>query len=189
MFCEDSRGTDIDHFWPIIPFSNKTFVWENLLLVCGGCNRTKGSRFDLDGKGDPLLIDPTAEDPWDFLFFDPDTGIIVARFNPVSGMKDRKGEHTTHLAVLPLNIDPVTDGRRRTALSLRRAVDGFLKTAKTESSRTADELLAELQDHDDYGLLEWYFLRDGRDDPPFSELRTKRPGVWSQITKTLGRHP
>jgi hypothetical protein len=187
MFCEDSRGTDIDHFWPLKPFSRRTFVWENLLLACGGCNRVKGNRFDLNDQGDPLLIDPTAEDPWNFLFFEPDTGIIVARVDPATGTEDPKGEHTTDPAVLPLNIDPATDGRRRIARSLRRAVHRFLERAETESAQALDDLLVELLDHDDYGLLEWYFLRDGQNDPPFSDLRMKHSIAWGQITKTVGR--
>jgi len=74
MFCEDSRGTDIDHFWPKVPYPERTFVWENLLWVCAGCNRKKGPRFVLDDQGTPLLIDPTAEDPWNHLFSMPIRG-------------------------------------------------------------------------------------------------------------------
>ena len=186
MFCEDSRGTDIDHFWPKSRYSNRTFVWENLLLACAGCNGKKGKRFDLGADGRPLLIDPTAEDPWDFLFFDPDTGIIVARFNLATGATDPKGEHTTDPQVLPLNIDPVTDGRQRIARSLRRAVGRFLGCAEGDPAEALDDLLAELRDHDDYGLLEWYFLRDGQDDSPFSDLRARHPTAWGKIAKTVG---
>jgi len=188
MFCEDSRGTQIDHFWPLSPHPEKTFLWENMLLLCDGCNRMKGDRFDLDADGHPLLIDPTVEDPWDFLYFDPHTGMIVGRVDPFTGAVSPKGEHTTDLAVLPLNIDPVTDGRRQIARSLRRAVQRFLDRADAHSVHAAEELLAELQDHDDYGLVEWYFRRDGGDDPPFSILRASHPEVWGRIAKELSTH-
>lgn len=39
MFCNDSRGTDIEHFWPKQRFPKKSFAWENMLLACAGCNR------------------------------------------------------------------------------------------------------------------------------------------------------
>src|SRR5712691_1512173 len=59
MYCEDSRGTDIDHYWPKADYPIKVFRWENMLLACSGCNRSKGRKFPLDKHGDPLLIDPT----------------------------------------------------------------------------------------------------------------------------------
>src|SRR5437870_1894125 len=34
MYCLDSHGTDIDHFWPKQPYPDRMFVWTNLLLGC-----------------------------------------------------------------------------------------------------------------------------------------------------------
>jgi hypothetical protein len=61
MYCLDSHGTDIDHFWPKKPFPDRMFVWLNLLLCCAECGRFKGDEFPLS-NGQPLLIDPTMED-------------------------------------------------------------------------------------------------------------------------------
>ena len=113
MYCEDSRGTQIDHFWPIARYKERTFIWDNMLLVCSACNQKKGDRFDLDASGKPLLIDPTAEEPWDFLYFDSGTGMITARYHPLSGAADPKGKHTTNPWVLPLNIEVITESRKR----------------------------------------------------------------------------
>ena len=85
MFCGDSRGTDIDHFWPKSRYREHTFDWLNLLWICAGCNRQKGNQFPLDAHQRPLLIDPTAEDPWDYLLLDSHTGNITARFDPTTG--------------------------------------------------------------------------------------------------------
>jgi hypothetical protein len=63
MYCRDSHGTDIDRFWPKTPYPERMFVWLNLLLCCAGCRRIKGDRFPVAGD-QPLLVDPTAEDPW-----------------------------------------------------------------------------------------------------------------------------
>src|SRR5258708_27444964 len=38
MFCEDSRGADIDHFWPRARYKSRIFLWKNMLLLCTPCN-------------------------------------------------------------------------------------------------------------------------------------------------------
>lgn len=81
MYCSDSYGTDIDHFWPKSRYPQYMFRWSNLLLCCSECNEIKGSKFHLE-NGEPTLIDPSVDEPWEFLDFDPDTGNIVARYNP-----------------------------------------------------------------------------------------------------------
>lgn len=63
MYCLDSHATDIEHFWPKTPYPERLFLWPNLLLCCTECGRLKGDRFPL-AEGQPLLIDPTAEEPW-----------------------------------------------------------------------------------------------------------------------------
>lgn len=64
MYCEDSEGTDIDHFWPKATFPECTYVWDNHLWACSGCNSNhKRERFPRDPRGRPLLLDPTVDDP------------------------------------------------------------------------------------------------------------------------------
>jgi hypothetical protein len=68
MYCGESYGTAIDHFEPIARNPVRTFDWLNHLLACTMCNtHKKGSRFPVDDEGRPLLIDPTAEDPFEHL--------------------------------------------------------------------------------------------------------------------------
>ncbi len=75
MYCEDNEGTDIEHFRPKSVYPEHTFDWHNYLLACSACNSNhKRTRFPLDGGGEPLLIDPTAEDPRAHLRFSPKTG-------------------------------------------------------------------------------------------------------------------
>lgn len=75
MYCEDSQGTDIEHFYPKTTFPQKAFEWENYLLACSHCNSNeKRDEFPLDADDRPLLIDPTAEDPLDHLALSPRTG-------------------------------------------------------------------------------------------------------------------
>ncbi|RTY78507.1 hypothetical protein EKA83_08815 [Pseudomonas veronii] len=75
MYCEDSMGTDIDHFWPKSVYPDQAFVWGNYLLACSYCNSNqKRTQFPLDVNGEPLLIDPTNEDPELHLSLMPSTG-------------------------------------------------------------------------------------------------------------------
>lgn len=77
MYCEDSLGTDIDHFRPKADYPGKTFAWENHLLACSHCNSNeKRSQFPLDAAGDPLLVDPTVDDPLAHLSLVPETGYL-----------------------------------------------------------------------------------------------------------------
>ena len=64
MYCGDSLGTDIDHFQPIAKNVARTFDWLNHLLACSHCNSNeKRDQFPFDSDGNPLLIDPTRDDP------------------------------------------------------------------------------------------------------------------------------
>ncbi len=93
MYCGDSHGTDIEHFWPKQRYPKRMFIWPNLLLCCTECGRFKGEDFPMK-DGSPLLVDPTADDPWEFLDFDPATGSIVARFEPAANDWTAKGTNT-----------------------------------------------------------------------------------------------
>jgi len=69
MYCGDSLGTDIDHFQPIAKNAARTFDWLNHLLACSHCNSNeKRDQFPSDSEGNPLLIDPTRDDPDQHLF-------------------------------------------------------------------------------------------------------------------------
>lgn len=187
MYCADSRSTDIEHYWPKAVYRSQVFVWANLLWICAGCNRQKGNRFELDEYGQPLLIDPTVEDPWEFLFFDSQTGNVTARYDPATGQPNRKGAYTVHPATLPINIEPVTEGRQRTHRNLVRAVHSFLNASMggTVPGDLLAGLLEAVRDNDDYGLAQWYFQRDGAAEEPFRTLRSGHPDVWATIAEVL----
>ncbi|HVT09056.1 MAG TPA: HNH endonuclease [Polyangia bacterium] len=102
MYCEDSQGTDIDHFCPKSEYPLGTFDWGNLLLACSYCNsNAKRTEFPRDEEDEPLLIDPTSEDPFEHLTFVPDTGT----YQP----QTTKGEETCR--VFALNRQILSQGR------------------------------------------------------------------------------
>lgn len=103
MYTEDSEGTDIDHFWPLADFPEKAFDWENYLLACSRCNSNdKRNRFPRDADGEPLLINPTVDDPREHLDFAPTNGRYLHR--------TPKGDAS--ITVYDLNRGILTRGRQ-----------------------------------------------------------------------------
>jgi hypothetical protein len=100
MYCGDSHGTDIEHYWPKTPYSEHLFSWPNMLLCCTECGRFKGNLFPLDANGAPLLVDPSTVNPWDFLDFNPDTYTFVARFDLATNAPSSPGVHQSGLEAL-----------------------------------------------------------------------------------------
>ncbi len=135
MYCEDSAGTDIEHFWPKSAYPERAFNWDNYLLACSGCNSNhKRERFPLDAAGAPLLIDPTAEDPGDHLALSPRTGQYVARTSKGAQSIDVFGLHRDVLekgrrdawvripAMLRCYDEACSEGDWQRALELQRAI-------------------------------------------------------------------
>ncbi len=76
MYWESNEGTDIDHFWPKSTAPCLAFDWNNYLLACSACNSNhKRDQFPRK-HGEPLLINPTEEDPLEHLALSP-TGKYV----------------------------------------------------------------------------------------------------------------
>lgn len=81
MYCENSEGTDIDHFRPKRRYPRLAFRWDNYLLACSGCNSNqKRDLFPRDpATGRRLLLDPTRDDPRRHLTLSPSTGFYAPR--------------------------------------------------------------------------------------------------------------
>jgi hypothetical protein len=138
--------------------TRQTYKWLNLLLCCTTCGNHKLDRFPLDLEGRPELVDPTAEKPWDFLDFDPDTGNFTARFD--LGLNDFSPKGTETVKLLHL------DRRESLAIGHRQS----LKRLKA-LAQSADCTRKALEAEDDYGLLP-YLLR-GETNLSMTEIRSR----------------
>jgi hypothetical protein len=179
MYCEDSRATDIDHFWPKARYVTKLFRWDNLLWICSGCNRCKLNRFPLDDLGRPLLVDPTLDEPWSFLFYDSETDELAPRWDLSTEAESAKGVHTLSI-VHTLTHQAVAEGRKRTRRNIQRAVRAYMNSSRHDAA-AAEELLEAMDDNDGYGLIEWFFVREGRRESPFLELHREWRDIWAQV--------
>ena len=99
----------VEHFKPKSVYKSLTNNWKNLLLVCAQCNGKKSDGFPIQltdsideakvlyaqskkVKGEPVLIDPSKEDPEEHLDFELDVtketlGLIVPKNNSERGAK------------------------------------------------------------------------------------------------------
>jgi uncharacterized protein (TIGR02646 family) len=173
MYCVDSHGSDIEHFWPKATYPDRAFLWPNMLLCCTECGRLKGIRFPLSGAGEPMLIDPSIENPWEYLDFDPDTGNLTARYDLEHAAPSPKGENTVQVLQLDRR-EGMAEGYRRT---YRRLVTR-VRDALAENAINPRQLAQDLQQADDHGLLGWCFGPVGCRLSPFKELRQKAPDIW-----------
>lgn len=179
MYCLDSHGSDIEHFHPKVDYPKRMYQWSNMLLCCTECGRFKGNKFPMS-RSRALLIDPTREDPWTHLDFDPVTGNISARFDLKANDWSAKGLATVDV----LKLD------RREALSA-----GYLKTLRHLScivdralrggAITAPALMTELNNADDHGLLGWCLSDRGLILHPFSTLHQDHPSIWRQCRRAI----
>ena len=176
MYCVDSHGSDIEHFRPKTQYPQHAFQWSNLLLCCTECGRFKGDSFPIE-NGTPMLIDPTAEDPWQHLDFDPDTGNLTARFDLQAGDWSARGAKTVEVQQLDRR-EGMASGYLRTFRRLCGIVQGSL-SHEAGGCVIATSLLAELRDADDHGLLAWCLRGAGQSFGPFDILRTQYPQVWA----------
>jgi uncharacterized protein (TIGR02646 family) len=172
MYCLDSHGTDVEHFWPKSPYPQRMFVWANLLLGCTECGRLKGDRFPMS-RGGPLLVDPSTEDPWEHIDFDCDTGNLMPRCE-ANGEISPKGEATVNLLQL--------DQREALSRVYRRTfnrLSGIVTLAMNGPPPAAEELLRQLEAQDDHGLLAWCFSERGARNANFGRLRQEFPEIWT----------
>ncbi|MBU3063125.1 hypothetical protein KO481_16515 [Nocardia sp. NEAU-G5] len=141
MYCEDSHGTDIDHFRPKAHYPGWSFIWENYLLACSRCNSNhKRNLFPIDGERE-LLIDPTTTSPFDHLTLSLSTGVYVGA--------DDIGQAS--IKVYGLNRDICVKGRRIAWLSLCALIRDY------DRSRQAarEEILSSLADFPFQGVRYW----------------------------------
>jgi hypothetical protein len=113
MYCGGFIATDIEHFTPREHKALKTFFWPNHLLVCGPCNSTyKRGWWECDAEtGEPLLIDPTRDDPFSHLR-------LNLRDGEYQGETD-KGRTTVKVLGLNLPERRLVAGRNLARLNIR----------------------------------------------------------------------
>ncbi|MBK9644192.1 MAG: TIGR02646 family protein [Deltaproteobacteria bacterium] len=110
--CERPGAEQIEHFCPKSIYPERTYLWSNLLLICGDCNHNK---IDLDPfnpaavDGGAALLDPTVDTPEEHIRYDSVTGLSVF-VNRQEGVRHR-GEKT--VIAFHLDRQALSDARHR----------------------------------------------------------------------------
>ena len=117
MYCEDSMGTDIDHFRPKSNYPGYVFQWSNYFLACSHCNSNqKRSQFPILLDGSLGLIDPAIDDPLDHLLLTPSSGFYA----PLT----TRGEET--IRVFGLNRQVCAAGRAQLLVTIGLAFSAYV---------------------------------------------------------------
>jgi uncharacterized protein (TIGR02646 family) len=131
MYCEDSEGTDIEHFYPKTAYAERAFFWSNYLLACSGCNSNyKRGQFPLDVANQPMMIDPTADDPAEHLSLTPTTGRWVAL--------TERGERS--IEICGMNRVTLNQGRRDAWATLCALIPAYVAYRRRGEIEQAEEL-------------------------------------------------
>jgi uncharacterized protein (TIGR02646 family) len=143
MYCEDSHGIAIEHFWPKATYPHRAFDWLNYLIICTLCNSNKRDQFPLDDAGKPLLLDPTEEDPLDHMALSPATGRLLAL--------SLKG--TTTIEVIDLDRETLVKGRAYAWTALEGLITEYAHLRRTGDSERATRVEGTARNHPFAGVL------------------------------------
>jgi uncharacterized protein (TIGR02646 family) len=130
-YCEGAYSATsyvhVEHFRPKAKYPCLAYRWTNLLPLCTVCNINKGDTFPLgpdgadavfninnDDTDDALLIDPTREDPTNFLYFEG--ALIVA---------DKNTRGFLMIKTCQLNRSNLEDARRRLLRNVDKAIGKY----------------------------------------------------------------
>jgi uncharacterized protein (TIGR02646 family) len=171
MYCEDNKGTDIEHFRPKRHYPEYAFEWNNYLLACSHCNSNeKRDQFPLDEHGRPLLIDPTSEDPDEHLRLIPSSGKLQGR--------TPKG--TESIRVFGLSRPDLERGREDAWNTLVLALIPYYALARHQGANQTTQKLLNCICRGQFSSVLWYLLRVSRSPLAATALR-EYPGCLAAL--------
>lgn len=154
MYCEDSAGSVIEHFFPKADHPHRAFRWDNFIWACQPCNNIKQKNgFPCAQDGSPLLVDPTAEadDPRLHLVFSPKTGHYRPRSDPETKQPSPRGEAT--IDVLELWRQTLAKGRKTAWHNAQAMIIRYGQLMTDGLAGEANLVAAELRDSSFSGVL------------------------------------
>lgn len=170
MYCSGSEASDVEHYRPKAVFPEHAMEWENYLWTCTICNRHKGDRFPPDTEPGAMIIDPSAENPWEFFFID-DYGLLTPRYDRDAGGPNARAESTRD--IIKLNREALQESRKRRVDDLKGRAREWLKQCKSglkSKTRVRKELETALLQPFQADVADYFLRGPGRDEDPFKRL-------------------
>lgn len=135
MYCEDSEATDIEHFYPKGTYPLRSFRWDNYLLACSNCNSNfKRTLFPLSSTGEPQLINPFDDEPFEHISLSLSTG----KFVPLTP----KGRES--IKVFGLDRQTLERGRRDTWTVISALITKYDQLDRTTDPDSAQSIVTAL---------------------------------------------
>ena len=150
-YCEEVCKGEVDHFRPKSVFPELTYEWDNWLLACTPCNRTKGDKWPSADYVNPCADSPP-ERPESYFTYDTVTGEMIPRDDLSPPMRERaigmitdlKLNDYHHLKSRLGRIRLVREAFTHLPDSKVAEVIDWLTSRETKHSSIARALLAEL---------------------------------------------
>jgi uncharacterized protein (TIGR02646 family) len=150
MYCEDSGADEVEHIKPKDFYPEATFLWENYLYACGICNGGKSNKFAIinpqtgehidiirkrndpvepPAQGNPALIDPRFENPFDYLALDLRDTFELHPLPAISAAAELRAKYTRD--TLELNRDMLKKARGNAYGSYRARLREYIQERDT----------------------------------------------------------
>ena len=157
-YCEDSAADEVEHVRPKDLYPQVVFAWSNYVYACGPCNGPKGSHFAVfvEGAldpvevarkpkapivppldGEPVLIDPRAEDATRLMSIDLRETYLFKPLSPKGTRDHVRADYT--IRTLRLNRDELPRARRHAYLDHVAHVRHYQR--ERDAGASADRLI------------------------------------------------
>lgn len=166
MYCGGSESTQVEHYRPKAVYPKVAFSWTNFLWVCGGCNQSKGNRFEEHVPP----INPIDDLVWSHFFID-EFGNLCAKWNTATGDLNERAART--IEILSLDRQPLQESRFARLIDLRAkiadAVALFQQGLLVEADLEA-RILEWFEQPFQPDVADYFFDGPGRDEDPFKQF-------------------
>lgn len=172
-YCEKIEASTVDHFWPQSNDPSKRWQWNNFILACDECQRSKHAQLPIDAEG-RWMVNPRVDEPLEFLYFDYVTGIVVPL--PTSEETLARGRVT----VERLGFDHRSMLNEERRCKLWDVLGYMVRIADPQSESDAQDAWQQLSYHlrpeaPYLGMIRQMILKPGEYAPIIEALRAQRP--------------
>lgn len=172
MYCSANEPSHIDHHYPLSVFPDVAMSYENFLWVCSICNSThKGDRFPPHNIEGDQILDPVADNVWDYFLIETQFGNLIPRVDPAT--LEPLGRAVSTCTIVALDRENVQMRRRGRFADLVTGVSSLTMEIKAGNISKSDAELKVQQmiNHPfQVDVADFFLVGPGKSSSPFREL-------------------